>query len=325
MQVFVTGGSGFVGQHLLRALTARGHRVKALARSEAAASTVNSCGAEAVSGDLSDGGTLERGMAACDAVVHAAAKTAAWGDPASFRAVNVHGTEAVIAAARRADVPRLVHVSTEAVLADGRPLLDVDESHPRPRRPVGLYPLTKAIAEDLVMQASSPDLTTVAVRPRLVWGPGDTTVLPAVIEAARAGRWAWIDGGDYLTSTCHVTNACEGIVLAAQRGRGGQAYFVTDGEPVQLRAFLTALADTAAVTLGDRSVPRWAAWAAAGALEGAWRRVGLRGEPPLTRTFLALGGQQMTVEDGKARRELGYEPTISREEGLARLATLNRP
>lgn len=324
MQAFVTGGSGFVGQHLLRTLAGRGATVRALARSDAAAGTVGSCGAEPVAGDVTEAGALERGMTGCDVVVHAAAKTAAWGDPAAFRAVNVHGTQAVLAAARRSGVPRLVHVSTEAVLADGRALVDVDETRPRPRRPVGLYPLTKAIAEDLVRQADGAELTTVAVRPRLVWGPGDATVLPAVLEAARAGRWAWIDGGDYPTSTCHVANACEGLVLAAEHGRGGQAYFVTDGEPVQLRAFLTALAGTAGVTLGDRSVPRWAAWAVAGGLESAWRVLPLRGEPPLTRTSLALGGQQMTVDDGKARRELGYEPTISRQDGLAELAALNQ-
>lgn len=260
-------------------------------------------------------------MRGCDVIVHAAAKTAAWGDPESFYDVNVRGTQVVIAAARDTGVGRLVHVSSEAVLADGRPLVDVDETCPRPGEPVGWYPLTKGIAEDMVLEADSPELATTVVRPRLLWGPGDTTVLPAVVEAARTGRWAWIDEGDYLTSTCHVTNAVEGILLAAEHGRSGEIYFLTDGEPVQTRAFLTALAATSGVELGDRSVPRWAADLTARACELAWRVLPLSGEPPLTRTLVALGGQRMTVDDSKARRELGYQATVSRGEGLDELST----
>lgn len=320
MQVFVTGGSGFLGQHLLDAMADAGHATRALARSDRAADTVAAHGADPVAGDLSDHRALEGGMQGCHAVVHAAAKTSAWGEPRSFHDVNVDGTKAVIATARDTEVTRLVHVSTEAVLADGRPLVDVDETYPRPERPVGWYARTKAIAEDAVLDANSSELTTVVVRPRLVWGPGDTTVLPAVVEAARAGRWAWIDKGDYLTSTCHVVNAAEGILRAAEDGRGGEVYFLTDGEPMQTRAFLTALAATAGVELGDRSIPRWLAELAARGCEWVWRALPLKEEPPLTRTFVALGGQEMTVDDRKARRELGYQGTVSREEGLTRLA-----
>jgi nucleoside-diphosphate-sugar epimerase len=113
-------------------------------------------------------------------------------------------------------------------------------------------------------------------------------------------------------------------VLAAHNGRSGHAYFVTDGEPVPFRAFMTDLAATAGVALGDRSVPRSVAWATAGWLERAWRALPLPGEPPLTRTALALGAQEMTVDDTKARRELDYEPTVSRDQGLAALSRLNR-
>jgi nucleoside-diphosphate-sugar epimerase len=259
-------------------------------------------------------------MSDCDAVVHAAALTAQWGPPHEFTAVNVEGTAAVLEAAREAGVRRLVHISTEAVLADGRPLHGVDETRPRPGRPVGEYARTKGLAEDLVLAACAPGLTTLAVRPRLVWGPGDTTVLPAVVQAARAGRFAWVDHGHYLTSTCHVANACAGVLAALERGGGGRAYFLTDGEPVEFRAFLTALAATAGTELPDRSVPRWALSAAARAAEAAWRVLRLRGEPPVTRTFVALSAQEMTVDDAAARRELDYRPVLTREEGLKQLA-----
>jgi nucleoside-diphosphate-sugar epimerase len=320
MKVFVTGGSGFVGQHLLRTLVAAGHQVRALARSEPAAETVLRNGGTPARGELRDVAMLREHMEGCDLTIHAAAHTSAWGSAEQFESVNVAGTRAVVAASIEADVARLVLVSTEAVLADGRPLVNVDETHPRPSRPVGEYARTKGLAEDLVLAADSAELSTVAVRPRLVWGPGDATILPEIVKAAKAGRFVWIDGGRYLTSTCHVANACAGILLAAERGRGGQAYFLTDGWPVEFRAFITQLADTAGVRLTSRSVPRWLLSLVATGAEGAWRAFRLRGEPPVTRTFLALSAQEMTVDDSKARRELSYRPVVTREEGLAELA-----
>lgn len=320
MRVFVTGGSGFLGTHLLGALTAEGHTVRALARSDTAAATVTEHGAEAVRGALLDAAVLRRGMEGCDAVVHGAALTGQWGPRRVFTSVNVDGTAAVVRAAQDTGVRRLVHISTEAVLANGKPLRNAAESTPRPARPVGEYARTKGLAEDLVLSADSDKLTTLAVRPRLVWGPGDTTVLPAVVEAARAGRYAWVDGGRYLTDTCHAANACAGILAALRGGPGGRAYFLTDGEPVEFRAFLTALAATADTELPDRSVPRWALSAGARAAETVWRALRLRGEPPVTRTFVALSGQEMTVDDSAARRDLDYRPVLTRDEGLKQLA-----
>jgi nucleoside-diphosphate-sugar epimerase len=263
---------------------------------------------------------LQVGMAGCAAVVHAAACTDQWGPRQRFEEVNVVGTATVLDAARSAGIGRVVHVSTEAVLADGRPLRGVDETAPQPARVYGEYAATKARAERLVLAANSAGFATVVVRPRLVWGPGDATVLPAVVAAARSGRFAWIGGGRYLTSTCHVTNACTGIALALEHGRGGEVYFLTDGPPVEFREFLTALAATAGVRLGNRSIPRSLAWAIASGLELVWRTLRLGGEPPITRTFLALSAQEMTVDDSKARQELGYAPAVDRAAGLADLA-----
>jgi nucleoside-diphosphate-sugar epimerase len=320
MDVFITGGSGFVGQYLVRTLSAAGHQVRALVRSQAAAETVVNAGAEPIHGDLTNADALRDGMDGCGVVVHAAAHTKEGCPRQQFHDVNVIGTEAVVQAARGSSATRLVHVSTEAVLADGHPLVRVDETYPRPAHAIGEYARTKALAEELVLAANGSGLATIVVRRRMVWGPGDTTVLPAVLQAAKKGRFAWIDGGNYLTSTCHVANVCEGIALAAEHGHGGEVYFLTDGAPVQFRSFLSALAATAGVELGDRSVPRPVAWASASLMEQLWRLLRLGGEPPITRTLLALSAQQMTVEDSKARRELGYRSAISREEGLAELA-----
>src|SRR3954469_7651999 len=207
MKYFVTGGSGFIGRHLLLRLLADGHVVRALARSDESARVVEGLGATPVRGDLADVGGLVDEIRGSAVVVHAAADVTSWRPD---HEVNVTGTSRMLDAAREAGVRRFVHVSTEAVLVGGKPLRYVDESAPYPAKHVGEYARTKALAEQLVLAANGRQLRTVAVRPRLVWGPGDTTLLPEILEAARHGRWVWMDGGHYLTSTCHVANLCEG-------------------------------------------------------------------------------------------------------------------
>lgn len=317
MRTFITGGSGFVGVTLIGALRARGDEVRALARSAVAAGAVQGAGAEPVRGDLGDPAALRAGMAGCDLVLHLAARVGDWGRREDFYRDNVLGTEHVLAAARTVGVPRLVHVSTEAVLVGGRPLVNADETWPRPARPLGLYPWSKGLAEAAVLAANSAELATVVVRPRFIWGRGDTTVLPQLVQTVRAGRFAWIDGGRYLTSTCHVANVCEGLLLAAERGRGGEVYFLTDGAATEWRGFITALLRTQGLEPGDRSLPRSLARAIAWSGELAWRTFRLKGAPPLTRTTVRLIGEEVTVNDAKARRELGYASAMSRESGLA--------
>jgi len=317
---FVTGGSGFLGRHLIAALRAEGRPVRALARSEASARAVREAGADPVAGDLDDEAALREGMRGCDRAFHAAAYVKGWGPREEFHRATVQGTERVIAAARAAGVRRLVHVSTEAVLAGGGSLANVDETRPRPRRPVGLYPWSKGLAEARVEAANGAGgLETVIVRPRFIWGAGDTSLLPQFEAAVKEGRFAWIAGGRYPTQTCHVRNVCEGALEAALRGAPGAAYFLTDGAPVEMRAFLTAMLATRGVDPGAKSVPRWVARLYALACEAAWTLLPLAGEPPLTRTALLLMGEEVTPLDARARREIGYEGRVTREAGLAEM------
>lgn len=319
MRIFVTGGSGFLGRHLIPHLVERGFQVRALARSTRAAEVVEALGAEPVRGDLEDEAGPQAGMAGCEAVIHAAASTAEWGPYASFHAANVVGTEHVLAAARAGGVRRFVHVSTEAVLLDGSPIVMADERRPLPPRTLGAYPQTKALAERAALAANAPGFEVVVVRPRFVWGRGDTTLLPKLVELVKRGRFAWIGGGTALTSTCHVDNACEGIRLAVERGQPGGIYFLTDGPPVQTRAFLTELLATQGVVPGDQSVPfRLALWGGR-LVEALWRALRLRSAPPLQRTSVLLIGQEVTVDDARARRELGYQSAVTREDGLREL------
>jgi nucleoside-diphosphate-sugar epimerase len=315
-KAFVTGGSGFVGRSLIRALSARGVRVVALARSEAAESAVRREGAEPVRGDLDSIEALRAGMNGAGAVFHAAAFVEMWGTRDEFFRVNVAGTENVLSAARAAGVPVLVHVSTEAILAGEQPIVQADETRPPAEHPAGLYGLTKAIAEERVARASSKELRTVIIRPRFIWGKGDTSVLPKIAEAVRKGEYMWIDHGRYLTSTCHIDNVIEGALLAAARGRSGEAYFLTDGPPVLLRDFMEAMLRAVGLEPGTRSIPRWAARGLAAAVEAVWAPLGLTAAPPITKMMVCLLGDEVTVKDDKARRELGYRGMKSREEGL---------
>jgi nucleoside-diphosphate-sugar epimerase len=253
---------------------------------------------------------MEAGMRGCDVVFHAAAYVKETGTRDEFFEANVTGTKNVLAAARAAGVRRFVHVGTEAVLADGHPIVRADETRPRATNPVGLYPLTKGLAEAAVVAASTEDFQTLVIRPRFIWGKGDTSLLPQIVAAVRSGRFAWFDGGHYLTSTCHVQNVVEGALLAAEKGKPGEIYFLTDGEPVEFRAFITQMLATEKVDPVTRSVPRWLASTVAALT--AWMT-----HPPVSRTALALLSHEVTVSDAKARRELGYVGHVSVDDGMA--------
>ncbi len=316
---FVTGGSGFIGGRLIERLVAEGNSVRALARSEQAAARVRERGAEPVAGDLGDLAALREAVDGADLAFHAAAHLGDWGSREQFERVNVSGTANVLKASAEAGVRRLVHVSTEAVLLAGKPLVNVDESAPlRPDSPA-LYSSTKARAELLVRDASRGAFETVVVRPRFVWGRGDTTLLPTMLALVRDGRFAWVGGGHHRTSTTHVDNVIEGLMLGATRGASGNVYFVTDGEPVVFREFVGDLLATQGVEVPTRSLPAPVVHAATVACETAWRVLPLSGNPPLTRFTYWVGAQECTINIAKAREQLGYEPVRTIADGLEEL------
>lgn len=317
MKIFVTGGSGFVGGHLLESLAKGGHEVRALARSEKSAELVKRYGATPVRGEL--GALVPSQLEGCEAVVHAAAFVEEWGTREQFWEANVEGTTNALEAAKAAGVRRFVHVGTEAALFDGGDLRDVDEARAYPARQRYLYSETKAEAERRVLAANAPGFETLSVRPRLVWGPRDASVLPVLLRMAREGNFAWVDGGAYQTSTTHVANLVHALELALTRGEPGSAYFVADDGVRTVRDFFTRLARTQGVELPSRSVPRPLARGFARLLEGAWRLLRLRRAPPMTRFAIDMLSSHVTVRTERARRELGYRPVVSVEEGLAAL------
>ena len=318
---FVTGGSGFIGGRLIDRLRSEGWDVRALVRSDRSADVVRERGAEPVRGDISDVESIRTGAAGCSHAFHAAAHVGDWGPRSDFVRDNVIGTNNALAGTAGAGVTRFVHVGTEAALLAGQPLVNADESLPlRPDSP-SLYPSTKAMAEQAVRQANRPgEFETVVVRPRFVWGPGDTTVLPSIVAAVKSGQFRWIGGGRHKTSTTHVENVAEGLWLGATRGAAGAAYFVTDGEPVVFRDFVTKLLATQGIEAPSGELPPPVARALAAAGEAAWRALPLPGSPPLTRMALWVSSLECTIDISRARSELGYAPVVSIDEGLAGLA-----
>jgi nucleoside-diphosphate-sugar epimerase len=319
-KAFVTGGSGFIGSALIRRLVAGGCEVTALARSDGSADAVEALGASAARGDLGHVAAMTDGARGADTVFHLAAHVEQWGPYEDFELINVGGTRNALEAAKAAGARRFVHCGTEAAILAGQPVVNGDETLPlRPDSPAP-YSSTKAKAEQLVRDASTADFEAVILRPRFVWGVGDTTLLPAIADAARQGKFAWISGGDHLTSTTHVDNVVEGLLLAAEKGRAGEAYFVLDDGNVEFREFISAMLETQGVNPPTRSIPGPIGAVVAHGGELAWRVLPLGGEPPLTKFSLWVSTQECTLDDSKARSELGYRPVISREEGLAGLA-----
>ncbi|MEU6439380.1 NAD-dependent epimerase/dehydratase family protein [Streptomyces sp. NPDC047046] len=300
-QVFVTGGSGFIGQVLVRRLVGEGHTVRALVRSERSAAAVRALGAVPVHGDLTAPDGWREELAGGEAVFHLAAETDITADRERHDEVTVRGTTAVVEAARQAGVSRFVHCGSEAALLAGDPLIDADESASLRPDSEAAYCATKAVAEKTVLEASAPGFATVSVRPRFVWGPGSILV-EGLVAAARAGQFAWIDGGRHTTDVTYVDNAVEGLMRGWQHGCSGNAYFVTDQHRVVLREFLQRQFDTYGVS---------------GPIPETDARTAAHDVPVPARWFL---GQPCTLRTDKAVAELGYRPLISHTDGIDAVA-----
>lgn len=318
MNVFITGASGFVGGAATRELVARGHTVRAMSRRAASDALLAGLGAEPVRCDLES--ITEKHIGEADVVLHCAAFVETWGPQDAWYRSNVAGTRATLAAARKAGAKRFIHIGTEAALVHGQHIFDADESYPLAPDSPYPYCATKAQAEQLVRAAGTAGFTTIVLRPRLIWGPGDTTLLP-VIEAMNAsGGWMWIDRGRALTSSTHIDNLVHAIVLALDHGQSGEAYFVLDDGAHTIKYMITGMAAAKGIELPDRSIPASLADRAGAACEWLWRNLRLKSAPPLTRHAAMVMSRNCVLDDSKARRELTYAPVISVEEGMRQLA-----
>lgn len=317
MRIFVTGGSGFVGGHLIEALAPH-HQVLAMARSDRSEAVVQGFGATAVRCSLDDVNVEH--LQGVDVVVHAAASVEEFGPREHYEAANIGGTSRMLDAARAAGVKRFVHVSTNATVFDGAGQLGVDEAAPYTSLARFHYGQTKAAAEALVLEANAPGFTTLAVRPCFVWGPRDNSVQPALVRMVEEGNFVWIGGGRARVSTTHVHELVHAIECALTRGVGGHAYFVADDDDTTIHGFLSDLASGAGVELPARSVPAWMVRTVAALAETAWTVLGRDGLPPVTRMAAWLMSSDMTVRTDRARAELGWAPQLTRAEAVRDLA-----
>ena len=248
MKIFITGASGFIGGAIAKSFSAH-HQVIALARSESAAEKVRLAGAKPVLGDLSNVTSSLIGDA--EVVIHCAAYAEEWGTYDQFYQANVVGTEQMIAAAKASGVKRFIFIGTEAACFRGQDMLSIDESYPLAFDSPYAYSKTKALSEKLVLDANSSSFQTIVLKPRMVWGPGDVSILPAVIEMAKSGKFSWIDGGKFQTSSTHIANLVHAVNLSLTAGRGGQSYFIANDETTTIKDFLKAYLKTQGVVLSE--------------------------------------------------------------------------
>lgn len=326
MKVLVTGGGGFLGQALCRGLVARGHAVTSFNRGHYP--MLDALGVRQVQGDLADRDAVMGAFAgAFDAVFHNAAKAGAWGSLDSYHRANVLGTRHVLEACHAHGIGRLVYTSTPSVthrathpVAGG-----TAEDVPYGANLKAPYAATKLEAEKLVLAANAAGLATIALRPRLIWGPGDAQLLPRIAERARAGRLRLVGGGHNLVDTTYIDNAAQAHFdalehLAPGAACAGRAYFISNGEPRPMREIVNGLLAAVGAPPVTQSLPFPVAHAIGMACEGLWTALPLRGEPPLTRFLAEQLATTHWYDMEPARRDFGYVPRVSIAEGLARLA-----
>ncbi|PYY61349.1 NAD(P)-dependent oxidoreductase [Curtobacterium sp. MCSS17_011] len=319
MRVLVTGASGFLGQAAAAAVRDAGHEVRTFQRRPSGVP-----GVQDVAGTMTDDAAIARAVDGVDAIVHLAAKVSLAGDPADFARVNIEGTRSLLQAARAAGVGRFVFVSSPSVAHTGSSLVGADAGAAEPSRARGDYARTKAAAELLALDADAPDFAVVAVRPHLVWGPGDTQLVGRIVERARAGRLPLLDSGAALIDTLYVDNAATAMVAALEHvkddGVHGNAYVVTNGEPRPVADLLAGICTASGVRPPQWHVPAAVARVAGSAVEAVWRVRPGEDEPPMTRFLAEQLSTAHWFDQRRTRRDLRWTPSVSIDEGLERLA-----
>ncbi len=322
MKALVTGGGGFLGGAIVRRLVENGWTVRTLQRGSYPG--LEELGVEQHQGDVADPSVVDHAVEGCDVVFHVAALVRMWGRYDEFYRVNVEGTENVLASMDRHGISRLVYTSTPSVVHGGRSIEGADETMPYPAHFESPYPRSKATAERAVLSANGPRLAAVALRPHLIWGPRDTHLVPQLVARAKAGRLRFVGGGENLVDTVFIDNAVDAHLLAADRlapeaACAGRAYFITNGEPRALKEVINGILTAAGLPPETRSLPLAAALAAGAVMEMVHRVIPGDSDPVMTRFIARNLATAHWYDISAARRDLGYEPRVSLDEGFRRL------
>lgn len=311
-----------MGGVIVRMLRERGDQVRSFSRGTYP--ELEKLEVEQAQGDLTDSAALLKAAAGCDIIFHVAAKAGIWGDYDDFYRANVIGTENVLAACRAHGIGKLVYTSSPSVVFDGTDVEGGDESLPYPTHFEAHYPETKALAEQLVLAANGPELATVSLRPHLIWGPGDNHLVPRIIAKGKSGRLRRIGNRPCLVDTVYVDNAAQAHLLAADRltphsPLAGKAYFISNNEPIPLWEMVNRILGAAGVAPVTRTISPVAAYTIGTICEKLWGWCNLSGEPPMTRFVARELATAHWFDISAVRRDLGYEPEVSLNEGLQRL------
>jgi len=323
MHALVTGPGGFLGLYLVERLVARGDRVRGFCRGSYA--ELNRLGVETLRGDVRDAEAVAAACRGVDVVFHTAAVSGISIDWDHYHGINTLGTRNVVAACRREKVGRLVYTSSPSVTFDAADQCGVDESAPYPERWFCHYPHTKALAEQHVLESNGADgLLTCALRPHLIWGPRDRHLIPRLIRRAKSGRLRRVGDGTNLVDMVYVENAAAAHVRAADALEpgspvAGRAYFISQGEPVRCWEWIDEILALAGLAPVRRSISLKTAWRVGAVLEAIYRLLHLKSEPPMTRFLAAQLATSHYFDITRARQDFGYEPTISKDEGMRRL------
>ena len=320
--ILVTGGRGFLGGAIVAMLLESGQQVRSLARHHS--SVLERMGVEQFVGDLSDLSLVRQAVSGCDLVYHVAAKAGVWGAYADYYRSNVVGTQHVLTACRQMGVARLVYTSSPSVVFNGNNMEGIDEKAPYPDHFHAYYPQTKALAEQEVLAANGDQLATVALRPHLIWGPGDNHLVPRILERGRKGQLRRVGSGNNLVDTIYIDNAARAhlqaaAVLAPGSPVAGKAYFIANDEPLPLWDIVNQILAAGSVPPVTRTISPKLAYMAGSLLEFVYRSLGLSGEPRMTRFVARELATAHWFDLSAAKRDFGYHPEVSIEEGMRRL------
>ncbi|MFO7765518.1 MAG: NAD-dependent epimerase/dehydratase family protein [Pelovirga sp.] len=320
--ILVTGGRGFLGGAIVRMLLEQGRPVRSLARHYCP--QLETAGVAQCVGDLSDPVLVEQAVKGCDLIYHVAAKAGVWGNYQDFYQANVTGTQNVINACRKQGVERLVYTSSPSVVFDGTDMEGVDETVPYPQHFHASYPQTKAQAEQLVLAANGDQLATVALRPHLIWGPGDNHLVPRILERGRTGQLRRIGKGDNLIDAVYIDNAAVAHLQAAQQLAigspvAGKVYFIANNEPIPLWGLVNQILAAGNLPPVTRTISARVAYLAGALLETLYKNLRLGGEPRMTRFVARELATAHWFDLSAARRDFSYRPQVSTEEGMERL------
>jgi nucleoside-diphosphate-sugar epimerase len=321
MKVLVTGATGFLGSALARALAERGDEVSVLVRSTSNCAPLRGIPVQTITGDVQDRASLDRAVSGNDVVMHCAGKVEDWGKRQQFFQINVEGTRNLLEASCAAGIKHFIHTSSLTVLGIPRGT-PIDETTPYTKDYFEPYTETKIISEQLVLDFHHKHrLPVTIIRPGVIWGPGDTTILPRLERFAKKGLIFNIGRGDNILCLSYISNLVDGFLLAADSGRGeGQIYHVIDDEKITSRTFFAELSATVGVKKPAASLPFSLMYGIAYCFEAIGKLLKFSEPPLLTRLGLCLWGCDCNYDITRTRQQLGYKPRVSFNEGVKRVS-----